>query len=138
MCVLLALFVEALQQEITHAIWWAWILLIILTSACMISLLVLISRQPSVHRANSFAVPLTPWLPGISIIINIYLMMQLDYLTWVRFIVWIAIGLMVYFLYGIKNSVERKRHAQIAFMNNKQNQSNLFTCSKEILVPTGQ
>lgn len=137
MCVLFALFIEAAQQQLSDAAWWAWIILVFI-GACMFLLLVLISRQPSTHRANSFAVPLTPWLPGISIIINIYLMMQLDYLTWVRFILWISVGLFVYFLYGIRNSVERKRHAQIAFMNNKQNQSNLFMCSREILVPTGQ
>lgn len=132
-CVIFALFIEVVHPELSNSVW-AWIPLLAI-GAILVSLLVLISRQPSIHRVDSFAVPFTPWLPGISIIINIYLMMQLDYMTWVRFTVWIAIGLIVYFLYGIRNSVERKRHAQIAFMNNKQNQSNLFTCSREILVP---
>lgn len=126
-----------MKQELYDLDWWSWLILIFI-GAIMISFLVLISRQPTVQRYDTFSVPLIPWLPGISIIINIYLMMQLDYLTWVRFIVWILLGLIVYFLYGIRHSNERKRRAQIACMKSNQNKINLLTCSKEILVPVGQ
>jgi hypothetical protein len=37
-------------------------------------------------------VPLVPILPGISVVINIYLMMMLSVETWIRFGVWMAIG----------------------------------------------
>lgn len=37
-----------------------------------------------------------PLIPCISVIINIYLMMQLDVYTWVRFIVWLIIGKVMY------------------------------------------
>ncbi|XP_011633303.1 high affinity cationic amino acid transporter 1-like [Pogonomyrmex barbatus] len=49
-------------------------------------------------------VPLVPFLPGISILINIYLMMTLDKQTWIQFSVWIVIGLGIYFLYGMWHS----------------------------------
>lgn len=118
-------------------VWWAWMLLVCV-SFIMISILVFISRQPTARVYDTFAVPFIPWLPGISIIINLYLMMMLDYMTWVRFGVWITLGLIIYFAYGYWNSVERSRYQQKNFMNNKQNEGCIFSCSKEILVPTGQ
>lgn len=39
-----------------------------------------------------FQVPLVPFLPAFSIIINIYLMLMLDVMTWVRFLVWMLVG----------------------------------------------
>lgn len=50
-----------------------------------------------------------PWLPGISIMINIYLMIKLDILTWIRFCIWISIGLAIFLSYGIRHSTLRRR-----------------------------
>lgn len=137
MSIVFALCIEALQQQLYDGVWWAWLLQVIV-GIIMLSFLVLISRQPVARRYETFAVPFIPWLPGISIIINVYLMMMLDFMTWVRFAVWIGLGLIIYFAYGIRNSLESKRHEQREFISNQQNQGSLFTCSKEILVPTGQ
>lgn len=72
-------------------------------------LLLVISRQPTSGVKLSFKVPLVPWLPGISILINIYLMIKLDILTWIRFSIWIAIGLAIFLAYGIRHSRLRQR-----------------------------
>lgn len=104
----------------------------------MLLLLVLISRQPTARTYETFAVPFIPWLPGISIIINMYLMMMLDIHTWIRFGVWIGVGLLIYVSYGLWHSVERARCQKKHLLDNKQNEGSIFTTSNEILVPTGQ
>lgn len=137
MSITFALVIEHLKDQLYEFVWWAWLLLAI-DGFILISLLVLISCQPTVPRYGTFSVPFTPWLPGISIIINMYLVVMLDYMTWVRFGIWIAVGLVIYFTYGIRNSVERHRNQQKHFINNKQNEGSIFKSSKEILVPTGE
>lgn len=47
---------------------------------------------------------MVPWLPGFSILINVYLMIKLDIMTWIRFSVWIVIGLLIYISYSVRNS----------------------------------
>lgn len=103
MSFLFAEFITWAPDQLLNFVWWAWFILSIIV-ANLILLLLLISRQPSTRRVNAFVVPLTPWLPGISILINTYLMLQLKGMTWIRFIVWITLGLIIYFFYGIRNS----------------------------------
>jgi APA family basic amino acid/polyamine antiporter len=40
-------------------------------------------------------------------------MLGLDFMTWMRFVGWLAAGLVIYFMYGYKNSVLRGRAAAI-------------------------
>ncbi|KAH8405924.1 hypothetical protein KR215_000002, partial [Drosophila sulfurigaster] len=83
--------------------------LLILASIPLILMLYIISRQPTSGVQLSFKVPLVPWVPGVSILINIYLMIKLDILTWVRFSIWISIGLAIYLSYSIRHSRLRQR-----------------------------
>jgi APA family basic amino acid/polyamine antiporter len=62
------------------------------------SVIVLRRKQPD--RPRTFRVPFVPLLPGLSIVCCLILMMGLPLLTWIRFIVWLAIGLVVYFVYS--------------------------------------
>lgn len=52
----------------------------------------IIARQPMSDFEVDFKVPLVPLLPCLSIIMNVYLMLELDLHTWVRFVVWLALG----------------------------------------------
>lgn len=53
--------------------------------------------------------PLVPLIPCLSILLNVYLMMKLDVHTWIRFGVWLKIGLLIYVFYSMKNSVEGQK-----------------------------
>uniref|UniRef100_A0A5F8G6C1 Solute carrier family 7 member 1 n=1 Tax=Monodelphis domestica TaxID=13616 RepID=A0A5F8G6C1_MONDO len=64
------------------------------------------SLSPSFSGRVSILVPFLPLLPILSIFVNVYLMMQLDGGTWVRFAVWMLIGFFIYFGYGLWHSEE--------------------------------
>jgi hypothetical protein len=57
-------------------------------------------------------VPLVPWVPVLSIFVNFYLMLKLSTMTWIRFGVWMIIGLSIYAFYGVWNSNERNVNKQ--------------------------
>lgn len=73
----------------------------------------MVSRQPQNIKTITFQMPLVPLLPICSVFINFYLMMVLSKATWIRFAVWMFIGFVIYFFYGIKNSSENKRNYSI-------------------------
>ena len=49
---------------------------------------------------RSFHTPLVPLVPIMGIVFCLYLMASLPGVTWLRFFVWMAAGLVVYFTYG--------------------------------------
>lgn len=81
---------QAYDALINNQIW----VLVLMAVLCVLTALVLlcICLQPRELCTRVFTVPLVPLVPAISIFINIYLMLQLDVMTWIRFGVWMAIG----------------------------------------------
>ena len=65
---------------------------------------VLVLRRTQPGRKRSFRVPWCPLLPILSIVFCLVLMLALPLETWLRFFVWLAIGLVIYGLFGIKHS----------------------------------
>uniref|UniRef100_A0A671LWQ2 High affinity cationic amino acid transporter 1-like n=1 Tax=Sinocyclocheilus anshuiensis TaxID=1608454 RepID=A0A671LWQ2_9TELE len=84
---------------------WNIVALCVLFSMCVIVTFI-IWRQPESKTKLSFKVPLLPFIPVVSMFVNVYLMMQLDRGTWIRFAIWMSIGLIIYFGYGIWHSTE--------------------------------
>ncbi|XP_044575574.1 cationic amino acid transporter 2-like [Cotesia glomerata] len=93
-------------EEISEGQVWIISLLVILIFL-LIATLTFIYYQPVSGRKLTFSVPLVPFLPAFSILVNVHLMMMLDIMTWVRFSIWMIIGLMIYFSYGVWNSIHR-------------------------------
>jgi basic amino acid/polyamine antiporter, APA family len=69
--------------------------------AC-IGIIILRKREPDLPRP--FRTPLVPLLPILGIIVNLGLMAGLGAITWAAFLIWMAIGLVVYFAYSRKTS----------------------------------
>jgi amino acid transporter len=57
-------------------------------------------NQPD-QSAQLFLTPCLPWLPVFSIFCNVYLMLKLSSITWIRFAIWMSIGMCIYIFYGI-------------------------------------
>jgi APA family basic amino acid/polyamine antiporter len=70
----------------------------------LVSAGVLVLRRLEPDRVRPFRAPWVPVTPIISIVACLYLMLQLPRLTWIRFGIWLAIGLVVYLLYGVRHS----------------------------------
>ncbi|XP_075590492.1 solute carrier family 7 member 14 [Dermatophagoides farinae] len=90
-------------------------LLFLLFMVLFISIIVIIlaiSRQPQIRCNLKFKAPGVPFVPAIAIIINIYLILRLSILTLVRFIIWMTIGLFIYFGYGINHSILEQQEQQ--------------------------
>lgn len=102
-CVVLTLKVNALKEANV-----GWISAVVLLVVVLLVPTIIIWRQPQSNARLNFKVPLLPLLPLVSIFVNILLMVQLSAGTWARFAIWMAVGFMIYFGYGIRNSVEGK------------------------------
>lgn len=73
----------------------------------LVSAGVIFLRRSDPERVRPFRVPGVPYTPLISIAACLYLMLQLPTVTWIRFGIWLAIGLVVYFAYGYRHSALR-------------------------------
>jgi APA family basic amino acid/polyamine antiporter len=69
------------------------------------AVLILRSRRPDLERP--FRTPWVPFVPTMGILVSLGLMASLNGVTWVRLIVWLVIGLIIYFTYSVNHSLVR-------------------------------
>ncbi len=65
---------------------------------------IIILRHTEPARPRPFRCPGVPVIPLLGVFSCLYLMLQLPLVTWIRFIVWLFTGLMIYFLYSVERS----------------------------------
>ena len=75
-----------------------------LAAFVIVSAGVIVLRYVEPERPRPFRCPLVPVVPALSIICCLALMVPLPRVTWLRFIGWMAIGLVIYFAYGMSRS----------------------------------
>ena len=78
-----------------------------LAAFTLVSIAVPILRRKRPDLKRAFKVPGSPVIPIIAALASVYLMLNLSIETWIRFVVWMALGFAIYFMYGY-------RHARIA------------------------
>jgi APA family basic amino acid/polyamine antiporter len=75
----------------------------------LVSLGVIFLRRRQPDRPRAFRVPLVPWFPLISVVLCGGLMTGLTVITWIRFFVWLALGLLIYIFYSRRHSEFAKK-----------------------------
>ena len=70
----------------------------------MVSLGVVVLRYTQPDLQRGFKTPFVPFIPALAVIFCVYLMLQLSSFTWKGFVIWLAIGLIIYIAYGYKHS----------------------------------
>ncbi|NWI45372.1 S7A14 protein, partial [Picathartes gymnocephalus] len=88
---------------ISEQSWWA-VLLVVLMVLLIAVLVFVILQQPENPKKLPYMAPCLPFVPAFAMLVNIYLMLKLSTVTWIRFAVWCFVGLLIYFGYGMWNS----------------------------------
>ncbi|KAF7273705.1 hypothetical protein GWI33_013600 [Rhynchophorus ferrugineus] len=111
----LCTFFQISRKDLENGIWWTIILaafFILIMAGCLLVI--------CAHHQNStslrFKVPMVPFVPALSILFNIEFMVHLNILTWLRFFIWMIIGMLVYFLYGIHHSKEGEGNSSYSIL----------------------
>ncbi|MCU1643328.1 MAG: Cationic amino acid transporter [Nocardia sp.] len=105
-CAVLAGFVDfgTLEEMVNIGTLFAFVL---------VSLGVVVLRRTRPDLKRGFRVPLVPFVPILAVIACAWLMFNLSVETWLRFVIWMALGFVVYFLYGRKHSLLGRANAEV-------------------------
>ncbi|CAG00572.1 unnamed protein product, partial [Tetraodon nigroviridis] len=107
----LSLFISKAADSLRALEWWSLLCVSVVVLNVSIAVAI-IWRQPqntakAAFMARLLLVPFVPLIPIFSTFFNVYLMVQLGSDTWIRYAVWMALGLLIYFGYGIQHSVQK-------------------------------
>jgi basic amino acid/polyamine antiporter, APA family len=78
----------------------------------LVNIGVIVLRRTRPDMPRPYRVPLSPVVPLLGVAFAVYLMKDLPGLTWLRFAVWLAIGLAIYWLYGYRHSRLRREYGE--------------------------
>eukprot|EP01018_Ginkgo_biloba_P031284 Gb_27326 [translate_table: standard] len=105
-----------LLSSIGMAVYWArsngWIGYVIAVPIWFLGTLALWLFVPQARQPKLWGVPLVPWIPSVSVAINIFLLGSIDKASFIRFGVWTGIILVYYFLFGLHASYDTAKAAE--------------------------
>ena len=70
----------------------------------IVCIAVMVLRRTNPAQARPFRTPWVPVVPILGIVFNGFMMYKLGWINWARLIIWLIIGLVVYFTYSVKHS----------------------------------
>lgn len=88
----------------------------ILSAFVVVCVAVIMFRYTRPEAERSFRLPLMPFVPAFGVLASLFLILQLHWETWLRFGIWLVIGLVVYFAYGRRHSLlnpDSPHHAHV-------------------------
>ena len=77
----------------------------ILSAFIVVCVAVILFRYTRPDTPRSFRLPFMPVVPAFGVLSSLFLILQLHWETWLRFVIWLLIGLVIYFAYGRKHSL---------------------------------
>jgi basic amino acid/polyamine antiporter, APA family len=89
----------------------------------MVSIAVLILRRTHPDLPRAFRCPGVPVVPVLAVASCLFLMINLQPVTWIAFAVWLVIGLVTYFAYSRRHSVLARTHASADTANAAKNEA---------------
>ncbi len=78
----------------------------------LVNIGVLVLRRTRPDMPRPYKVPWSPWFPLLGVVFAVYLMKDLPLATWIRFVAWLAVGMLIYAFYGYRNSRLRMAHGE--------------------------
>lgn len=75
-----------------------------LSAFTLVAISVPIMRRKRPDLKRTFMIPGNPWIPILIALANVWLMLNLSVLTWIRFVVWLLVGFAIYFGYGYRHA----------------------------------
>jgi APA family basic amino acid/polyamine antiporter len=77
----------------------------ILAAFVVVCVAVIVFRYRKPEAPRTFRLPLMPFVPAFGVLASGFLIAQLHWETWLRFGIWLAVGLVIYFGYGRRHSL---------------------------------
>ncbi|MBF9707674.1 amino acid permease [Bifidobacterium dentium] len=75
-----------------------------LSAFTLVAISVPIMRRKRPDLKRTFRMPGNPWIPILIALANVWLMLNLSVLTWIRFVVWLLVGFAIYFGYDYRHA----------------------------------
>jgi APA family basic amino acid/polyamine antiporter len=79
-----------------------------LAAFIFVSIAIIVLRRLKPDMPRAFRCPGVPIIPALAALFSFFLMLKLPVITWIRFVVWLVIGIIVYFSYSYKHSTINK------------------------------
>ncbi len=88
-----------------------------LLAFCLVSAAVIILRIKDPHHPRAFKCPFVPVIPVLGILFCGYMMIRLEFSTWLRLVIWLALGAIIYAAYGRRHSKLARKYALMEKQN---------------------